>query len=65
MSDSQTHLHSDLSKYSWSNYTENESKLAYIVGYIFEMVKGSNSFVDDLRLENMEEAVCCWTPPLH
>ena len=50
--DLQTHLQGDLTRYFGSNAIENESELPYVVGYVFEVVRGSNRVADDLRLEN-------------
>ena len=50
--DLQTHLQGDLARYFGSDYLENESELPYIVGYIFEVVRGSDRAADGLRLDN-------------
>ncbi|EME82467.1 uncharacterized protein MYCFIDRAFT_88405 [Pseudocercospora fijiensis CIRAD86] len=48
----QTHLHAQMVNYFGSNWIENEYELPYIVGYIFEVVRGSARVAEDLRLQN-------------
>lgn len=50
--DLQTHLQGDLANAFGSNYIENESELPYIVGYIFEIVRGSSKIAEEWRVEN-------------
>ncbi|KAK4539981.1 hypothetical protein LTR36_009879 [Oleoguttula mirabilis] len=50
--DLQTHLQGDMVKFFGSSYIENESELPFIIGYIFEVVAGSNRVAEHLRLAN-------------
>lgn len=49
--DLQTHTQHDLVKYFGSDYIEDESQLPYIIGYIFEVVRGSDRIGEELRVE--------------
>ena len=48
----QTHLQDDLVRYFGNNYIEDESQLPFVIGYVFEVVAGSNRVLEHLRLEN-------------
>ncbi|KAK4569715.1 hypothetical protein LTR86_002683 [Recurvomyces mirabilis] len=48
----QTHLHTDLVRYFMEEYIEDESQLPFVIGYVFEVVAGSNRVSEDLRLAN-------------
>ncbi|KAK5125541.1 hypothetical protein LTR85_000652 [Meristemomyces frigidus] len=50
--DLQTHTQHDLVKYFGSDYIEEESQLPYIIGYIFEVVRGSDRISEQLRVQN-------------
>lgn len=47
----QTAVQDDMVKYFGPDYIENESQLPYIVGYIFEVVRGSDRIAENLRGE--------------
>ena len=47
-----TDLQSQLTNYFGSNYIENESELPFIVGYIFEIMFGSDRVTEALRLQH-------------
>ncbi|KAF2172731.1 hypothetical protein M409DRAFT_49268 [Zasmidium cellare ATCC 36951] len=47
----QAHLHADLVKYFGETYMEEESQLPYVIGYLFEVVWGSDRIMEALRIE--------------
>lgn len=49
-----TDLHAQLAHYFGPNYIENESELPFIIGYIFEVIFGSERIAQELRLEDVE-----------
>ena len=50
--DVQSHVHGDLVKYFGPSYVEEESQLPYVVGWVFEVARGSDRIVESMRLEN-------------
>lgn len=47
----QTHVHERMVGYFGEEYIEDESQLPYLVGYVFEVVRGSDRTAEELRID--------------